>query len=183
MKRFIALIALFLFSVSLLSSTALAAKPQNSGKPGVRTTELVGYDVSYPQCNRNLPTSFYFAVIGINGGTAATENPCLSEQLAWASTAKSGSKQSTKQVYVNTANPGEYISDVTTWPKTAYDLNGNLPPNPYGNPARATMILLAHGSMDGIDQSTQNQCSCQLRSLLASTPTQAITDGGSMWRR
>ena len=135
MKRFLTLLALSLFTLPLISSTALAAKPLDKGKPskGDNTSELIGYDVSYPQCNRSLPTDFYFAVIGVNGGTAANANPCLSNQLAWAATAQPGSKQSPKQLYVNTANPGEVIDQIVTWPKTAYDLNNNLPPNPYGN--------------------------------------------------
>lgn len=95
--------------------------------------EKVGYDVSYPQCGRRLPTDHYFGIVGVNGGTAAVPNDCLADQLVWANKARSGSNQSKFQVYVNTANPGQIISQVSTWPTTPYDTNGNLPQNPYGN--------------------------------------------------
>jgi hypothetical protein len=121
----------------LIPSVAFAAKPTASDgsvspKP-TQTIEMVGYDVSYPQCGKSLPTDHYFGIVGINGGNASTANSCLASQLVWASKAKAGSNQSKYQVYVNTANPGQVLSQVTTWPKTAYDLNGNLPQNPYGN--------------------------------------------------
>jgi len=79
-----------------------------------------------------LPTNHYFGIVGVNGGTAATANSCLADQLVWASRAKTGSNQSKYQVYVNTANPGEVISQITTWPTSAYDTNGTIPANPYG---------------------------------------------------
>jgi hypothetical protein len=67
---------------------------------------LVGADVSHPQCGRPLPTGHAFAVVGVNGGTATTTNPCLAEQLAWAAGATGGTVHDDVQLYVNTANPG-----------------------------------------------------------------------------
>ncbi len=135
----LAILALSVVSFSLLSSSASAAKKINeSGQKPVASPELVGYDISYPQCGKRLPTDHYFGIVGVNGGTANKPNPCLADQLLWASKAKSGSNQSKYQVYVNTANPGELISEITTWPTSAYDLNGNLPPNPYGNDCDGT---------------------------------------------
>lgn len=117
-----------------MPAMALAAKPSDGGsKPGGGSTELVGYDVSYPQCGKILPTDFYFGIVGVNGGTASTANNCLGDQLVWANTAKTGSNQSRVQLYVNTANPGEVISQVTTWPTSSVDSNGNTPTNPYGS--------------------------------------------------
>src|SRR5665213_2013644 len=114
------LIALFaaapLLAALLIPSVAFAAKPVNGGvstpKPSP-TVELKGYDVSYPQCGKTLPTDLYFGIVGVNGGNAATANSCLADQLVWASKAKTGSNQSKNQVYVNTANPGQIISQVT----------------------------------------------------------------------
>ncbi len=119
--------AVSLTLISLATPTVLAAAPRSAS-----ATELVGYDVSYPQCGRSLPTSFYFGIVGINGGNAATANSCLADQLVWASKARTGSNQSKYQAYVNTANPGEVIAQITTWPTTSADSNGSIPANPYG---------------------------------------------------
>src|SRR4051794_11318559 len=70
----------------------------------------VGYDVSHPQCGSVLPTGQAFAVVGVNGGTATTVNPCLSTQLRWASTSSGAvAAQPKVQLYLNTANPGQVI--------------------------------------------------------------------------
>ena len=110
-----------------MPSSAFAAKPVATAP------ELVGYDISYPQCGKRLPNDHYFGIVGVNGGKASTANPCLADQLVWANKAKTGSNQSRYQLYVNTANPGEVIDQVDTWPSTPIDSNGNLPNNPYGN--------------------------------------------------
>lgn len=129
-----AMFSMIFSALSLIPVTAYAAKPVRGGSPKPpSTTELVGYDVSWPQCGKTLPTDFYFAIIGVNGGNAANDNPCLAEQLVWANQAKIGSNQPRVQLYVNTANPGEVISEIFTWPTSPYDSNGNLPNNPYGN--------------------------------------------------
>lgn len=135
MKKALAFLMVTVLSFAFVSSVAFAAKPVGSGsspKPS-GTTELVGYDVSYPQCGKRLPNDHYFAVVGVNGGTAATPNNCLADQLGWANKAKTGSNQPRVQLYVNTANPGEVIPEITTWPTNSFDRNGNLPANPYGS--------------------------------------------------
>ena len=134
MKRTLSLAALLVFSILPLqmNSTAYAA-PTNPTK----TIEKVGYDISYPQCKSKIPTTYYFAIIGVNGGNAASINPCLAKQLQWAKDAKGGTAQAEVQLYVNTANPGEYIGDIKTWPKNNYDLKGRDviigDMNPYGS--------------------------------------------------
>lgn len=126
MKKALGLFVLSILTIALMPVVALAARsPQPS-------TEQVGYDVSYPQCGKTLPTNHYFAIVGVNGGTAATTNSCLVQQLKWANTAKIGSKQPRVQLYVNTANPGEVISQITTWPTSNTDKTGFTPTNPYG---------------------------------------------------
>lgn len=123
-----------LLATLLIPSVAFAAKAVSRSGSGTPTpaAELVGYDISYPQCGKSLPTTYYFGIVGVNGGNAATANGCLADQLVWASKARSGSNQSKYQLYVNTANPGEVISQITTWPTSSTDSNGNLPVNPYG---------------------------------------------------
>lgn len=79
-------------------------------------TSTVGYDVSHPQCDTQLPIGQAFGVVGVNGGLATAANPCLAEQLAWAWTSAGGTAQPEAQLYLNTANPGELRDQVSTWP-------------------------------------------------------------------
>jgi hypothetical protein len=130
MKKALTLFVLLILTVALTPSVAFAAKPAKP--PGSGTTEMVGYDVSYPQCGKRLPTDHYFAIVGVNGGTAATTNSCLAEQLIWANKAMTGSNQPRVQLYVNTANPGEVIDQITTWPTSNTDKTGFTTDNPYG---------------------------------------------------
>lgn len=133
MKRLLAFALIGILTVMAVPSVVFAAKPIGGGgtKPG-SVTDMKGYDVSYPQCGKALPTDHYFGIVGINGGNAATANSCLAEQLVWANKAKVGSKQPRMQLYVNTANPGEVIDQITTWPTTSMDSTGSIPNNPYG---------------------------------------------------
>lgn len=99
--------ALALLTVVLgMPSTASAAAPTR-----------VGYDVSYPQCGESLPSGRAFAIIGVNGGLSTKSNPCLSTQLSWAWRSNgSVTSQPKAQLYLNTANPGQVINQVSTWP-------------------------------------------------------------------
>ena len=78
---------------------------------------VVGYDVSHPQCDVPLPDRPAFGIVGVNGGRATRPNPCLTEQLAWAAGATGAVRgQPGLQLYVNTANPGQLLDVVHTWP-------------------------------------------------------------------
>lgn len=117
----------------LAPSAVFAAKPTQGPKPPpTNSPELIGYDISWPQCGKKLPTDQAFAIIGVNGGTAATTNPCLVEQLAWANKSVGGSSQPKVQLYVNTGNPGAVIPQTGTWPNSNADKTGYVPDNPYG---------------------------------------------------
>lgn len=102
-----------------LAVVALSVAAAVVGMPGLASAAptTVGYDVSHPQCGTSLPKDRAFAVVGVNGGIATRPNPCLTEQLRWAAQS-SGSitAQPRVQLYLNTANPGEVRSFVTTWP-------------------------------------------------------------------
>ncbi len=97
-----------------------------------QTTQLPthGIDISYPQCGRKVPTDQAFGIVGVNGGTAATTNPCLAEQLRWANKSSGAvTSQAKVQLYVNTANPGQVKDQMSTkWP----DANTAPVTNPYG---------------------------------------------------
>jgi hypothetical protein len=99
--------------VALAVAAAILAAP---GTASAAPT-AVGYDVSYPQCSSSLPKDRAFAVVGVNGGLSTKANPCLSAQLAWAwKSSGAVSAQPKAQLYLNTANPGEIRTQVTTWP-------------------------------------------------------------------
>lgn len=135
-KLFLSILTAIMF-VGVSASPAFAAKPTDNrnGKPsgggGGTSVSTVGYDVSYPQCGRTLPDDAAFAIIGVNGGTASKTNPCLADQLKWGKLSSGLTNQPALQLYVNTANPGEVIDLVSTWPTDNYDLNGNIPNNKY----------------------------------------------------
>ena len=50
-----------------------------------------GHDISWPQCNElhKLPKKVDFGIVGITGGSAYTQNPCLEEEYKWAQTTES----------------------------------------------------------------------------------------------
>ena len=88
--------------------------------PGIASAApAVGYDVSHPQCDENLPRERAFAVVGVNGGLSTRANPCLQEQLTWAwESSGEVDWQPRAQLYLNTANPGQLLDEVTTWPQS-----------------------------------------------------------------
>lgn len=110
------------------------AQPGNSARPGDHEVPPdddaeLGNDVSWPQCNGDLPDDPAFAIVGVNHGLANTTNPCLHQQLDWAGDAEGGTGQPRVALYVNTANPG---LDGSWWPKTN-EYGGKVVANPYGD--------------------------------------------------
>jgi hypothetical protein len=106
-------------SVCRLAVTALAAVAALA-VPGTAAAAPppVGYDVSHPQCGTDLPDERAFVVVGINGGLSTRANPCLREQLIWAwESSGAVDEQPRAQLYLNTANPGQLLDQVTTWPE------------------------------------------------------------------
>jgi hypothetical protein len=91
-------------------------------------TDLVGNDVSWPQCGKALPSGQAFAIVGVTGGLANNTNPCLSKQLTWAGNSSGKTAQPRVALYVNTANPGHAGS---WWPSSNTYPNVKVP-NPYG---------------------------------------------------
>jgi hypothetical protein len=111
--RTLAVAALAVAGALLAPGTAAAA-------PSAGSTEfpVVGYDVSHPQCGTSLPDDPAFVVTGVNGGLATRANPCLAEQLEYAAGATGAVPgQPPVQLYLNTANPGQVIDRITTWPE------------------------------------------------------------------
>ncbi|MCZ2804371.1 hypothetical protein O2W18_04585 [Modestobacter sp. VKM Ac-2983] len=101
------------------------AERRSATAPSPTGQSPVGYDVSHPQCGQTLPDDAAFAVIGVNGGIATTENPCLADQWEWANDSSGAvPAQPRAQLYVNTANPGEVRGQVTTWPRLGVNRYG-----------------------------------------------------------
>lgn len=124
--RFITL--LFLFSaISLAGYIAIVVFSVQVLKHNV-----IGNDISFPQCDGTYPEGQSFGVVGVNGGTPTKTNPCLSDQLRWAAGSKGdGFGQPSVQLYVNTANPGQ-VENAPGWSENNIDPLGNDAPNPYG---------------------------------------------------
>ncbi len=107
-------------SLILLASpaTALAAKPLHGGGGSGSTSVVTGNDVSWPQCNKSLPSGQLFGIVGVNDGLANTTNPCFATELAWAEASVGGTSQAKAALYVNTADPGNL--GVADWPTSGY---------------------------------------------------------------
>ena len=126
MKKVLAFLILVLGVTALLNVPALAARAP------ARVPSQLGNDISWPQCGRKLPSGQAFGIVGVNGGIATTTNPCLADQLLWADNSSGAANQPKTQLYVNTANPGEIIDQVSTWPVNNTDKTGYTTDNPYG---------------------------------------------------
>lgn len=114
---------LTLAAACLFSSPVLAASSAeiSGGSLGLFTgrdasSNAIGYDVSYPECRTTLPAVRQFTIVGVNGGLARTQNPCLSTELTWAETATGKVAQPPVALYVNTGNPGDVTPAVADWP-------------------------------------------------------------------
>ncbi|MDQ0676137.1 hypothetical protein QFZ36_003698 [Pseudarthrobacter siccitolerans] len=96
--------------------------------PPSGNTDLVGNDVSWPQCGKTLPSGQAFGIVGVTGGLANNSNPCLAGQLVWAAKSNGLTAQPKVALYVNTANPGH---EGSWWPSSNVFPDGKGP-NPYG---------------------------------------------------
>ena len=87
--------------------------------------------MSWPQCATVLPGNAAFAVVGVNGGLANNTNPCLGDQLAWATGSSGVTSQPVVALYVNTANPAASVA--SWWPiSDVYPAGSPAISNPYG---------------------------------------------------
>ncbi|MGC2192521.1 MAG: hypothetical protein WA751_09340 [Candidatus Dormiibacterota bacterium] len=100
----------------------------------------VGADISYPQCGQALPVGQAFGVVGVNYGRDNTLNPCLSQELAWASNLSTGgTSEPNASVYLNTGDPGNLYDgeEILDWPAS-----GNTP---YGACVRIELAIQRFG--------------------------------------
>jgi hypothetical protein len=133
------MLCLLVSAVGLGAAPAADAAPNKGGGKGDSggSTDLLGNDVSWPQCGKTLPENPAFAIIGVTGGLANNTNPCLAEQLAWAEeeTLTDATGQPDVALYVNTANAGHAGSwwpDSNVYPEDVDDPDSAVVDNPYG---------------------------------------------------
>jgi hypothetical protein len=81
-----------------------------AASPAGATAGDTGHDIAAPQCGSGVPLAGSFGIVGVNGGTAWSANPCLQTQAAWAAALP------TPMLYANTANPAPTSSFY--WPTT-----------------------------------------------------------------
>jgi hypothetical protein len=103
---------------SLVLAAAIAAAMPACAYAAPATPSAVGYDVSFPQCEASPPPAPSFAIVGVDGGLANDANPCLAQQLAWASAAPGVTRpaQPGLSLYLDAADPGGGVAD---WPSPA----------------------------------------------------------------
>jgi hypothetical protein len=79
------ILALGLLVVGNSRQIALAASPDPVIGLGKQPHTSQGFDASFPQCPRPLPSApFAFAIVGVTEGIAFSTNDCLHEQFVWA---------------------------------------------------------------------------------------------------
>jgi len=112
--------ALLAVALQMVLTLPAAAAPEPAKAPGTVDVAKApapalaqGYDISYPQCGKTLPSKPAFGLVGVNGGLAYSGNSCLASEYAWALTSSS-STQPHVSFYANTGNPGPDVS--THWP-------------------------------------------------------------------
>ena len=100
--------------VLVLAAFAVAALFA-SAVPALAAPVAIGYDLSYPQCETLPPLAASFAIVGVDGGLANNLNPCLVQQLTWASMAPGLRRPALPglSLYLDAADPGNGVAD---WP-------------------------------------------------------------------
>ena len=117
--------------MAVLGSVAIASAPTLTAYAASTGGTPSGNDISYPQCDKTLPSQQAFGIVGVNEGLANTTNPCLADQIAWAQNSSGSTRQPRVSFYVNTANPGNL--KVSDWPTDNYDpVNDVVVRDPYG---------------------------------------------------
>ena len=124
-------------------SPALAKGGHQGPGPGPSSSSTTGNDISWPQCGGSYPSGQAFGIVGLTGGLANRLNSCFASELSWALGSSGGlTSVPLASLYVNTADPGQLISQVTDWP------TNNVDPN---NVDVAQLDPYGGGTCDGTD--------------------------------
>ncbi|MGH7666683.1 MAG: hypothetical protein ACRENY_03020 [Candidatus Dormibacteria bacterium] len=129
--------ALALGTLATPTSARLNGAPGGVAPPPVLqlSSPPLGADVSYPECGGSLPVGQAFMVVGVNGGLASVENPCLAFELGWAvyrTVGRGGLPPAS--LYLNTGDPGNSYDGqpVTDWPESGDSPLGSCLPTVAG---------------------------------------------------
>jgi len=86
----------FSFLVSaLLAAAFIAAVPTPASAAGTVPQNVVGSDISWPQCGTDYPGGYGFGIIGVTGGHPFSTNDCFASEFTWAEAT------GTPQMYIN----------------------------------------------------------------------------------
>ena len=88
-------------TTSTTSTTTSTTTTTTTTPPSNPPPVVGGNDISWPQCSRSYPAKPAFGIVGVSGGLAYSDNPCLASEYAWAAGAPRR-----PGLYMNTANPG-----------------------------------------------------------------------------
>jgi LysM repeat protein len=90
------------------SSSTAALLELAAAESSPYTASVAGYDISFPDCSRTLPTDAGFFIVGLNNGRPFTANPCF--EIEYAAAKASGLSPS---IYLNAAYAPSLIRHVT----------------------------------------------------------------------
>ena len=104
-------------------SSGISAQAPKPG-PSAASTRLVptpnrsrlGFDVSYPQCDAELPNKAAFGIVGLNKYIGVDFNHCFDKEMKWAKRFPGTSSLPGFSVYVHIENPG--ANQAKHWPDT-----------------------------------------------------------------
>jgi hypothetical protein len=89
------------FLMGLIFAVVSAQMARAQEPPSVAPSPLVGYDISWPQCDGPYPRNYAsIGIIGVNGGKPFTGNRCLESQWDWL-----GQYSARDAVYINLDYP------------------------------------------------------------------------------
>jgi len=121
-KTGIKAIAITVACLTLLAGYAPQTHAQTPQQSGVTSSkQTIGYDISYPQCNRPLPQHAAFGIVGLNGTLANNFNPCFAAEAQWAKLASGDTNMPKSSIYVHVANPGDTVPG---WPTMGINSEG-----------------------------------------------------------
>jgi hypothetical protein len=86
---------LSLAASALLAAGLLAALPSAASAAGTVPQNVVGSDISWPQCGSEYPGGYGFGIIGVTGGHPFSSNDCFGSEFQWAQA------MGTPQLYIN----------------------------------------------------------------------------------